>query len=40
MWLGDCWGCKGRNGVVTIWPEFVNLVAFWSVGFQEGDHAA
>ncbi len=40
LWMGDCWGCKGPDGVTTIRPELVELVAFWSVGFQEGEHAA
>lgn len=40
LWLGDCWGCKGPDGTTTLRPEAVEVIAFWSVGFEEAEDAA
>ena len=31
LWTGDCWGCKGPEGVTTIRRDMAELLAFWSV---------
>ncbi|WP_300535153.1 hypothetical protein [uncultured Mameliella sp.] len=33
IWLGDCWGCKGPDGVTTLAGGAVNAWAIWGVGY-------
>lgn len=34
IWTGEIWGCKGPAGTVTRHPSMVEVLAFWSVGYE------
>ena len=34
MWLGMAWACKGPSGTTTLAPKMVEVLAFWSVGYE------
>ncbi len=34
MWTGTAWAMTGEGGVTTVAPEFVEVLAFWSVGYE------
>lgn len=34
IWLGDCWGCKGPNGVTTINEKATQRVASWEMDYE------
>lgn len=34
LWLGEAWGCKGPDGTTTLAPAMVEVLAFWSVGYE------
>ena len=33
LWLGAAWGCKGTDGVTTVRPDQVPVMAIWEVGY-------
>jgi hypothetical protein len=34
IWTGASWAAKGERGTVTVQPQFVQVLAFWSVGYR------
>lgn len=34
IWTGVSWASKGEQGTVTVQPQFVQVLAFWSVGYR------
>lgn len=33
LWLGECWACKGPDGVTTLRPALAQVLAVWGVGY-------
>lgn len=34
LWTGSAWACKGPKGATTLSPKLVEILAFWSVGYE------
>lgn len=35
MWLGKCWACKSEYKTTTLSPKMVEVLAIWSIGYEE-----